>query len=60
VTILKLPHHLKVFFKDESGATAIEYAILVLLIGIACVGAFTLAGNSLEESLTNTANQIPT
>ncbi|MGI9357685.1 MAG: Flp family type IVb pilin [Rhizobiaceae bacterium] len=56
---MKLPHHLKVFFRDESGATAVEYAIVVLLIGIASVGAFTVAGNSLDASLTNTASQIP-
>ncbi|MEL6736967.1 MAG: Flp family type IVb pilin [Pseudomonadota bacterium] len=32
------------FVKDERGATAIEYSIIVLMIGVASVYAFTLVG----------------
>lgn len=34
----------KAFLKDDRGATAIEYSIIVLMIGVASVYAFTLVG----------------
>ena len=36
------------FFKDESGATAIEYGLLAALISVVGVTAFTNAGSSLK------------
>ena len=42
------------FMKDESGATAIEYALLAGLIG---VGIVTAAGN-LEDSITSLFGDI--
>ncbi|MEL6783753.1 MAG: Flp family type IVb pilin [Pseudomonadota bacterium] len=41
--------NLKKFFKDESGATAIEYGLLAALISIVAVGAFTSAGSNLNK-----------
>jgi pilus assembly protein Flp/PilA len=35
------------FFRDESGATAIEYGLLVGLIGLAIVAALRLLGPAL-------------
>ena len=35
------------FFRDESGVTAIEYALVGGLISVACIGAITTVGNSL-------------
>jgi pilus assembly protein Flp/PilA len=35
------------FFEDESGVTAIEYALVGGLISVACIGAMTTVGNSL-------------
>lgn len=40
---------LKKFYKDESGATAIEYGLLAALISIVAVGAFTTAGSNLNK-----------
>jgi len=54
-----MPNHLIEFLKDDSGASAIEYAVLMLLIGIACIGAFTVVGTSLQANFQNTANQFP-
>jgi pilus assembly protein Flp/PilA len=42
-----LAQTLKRFGADESGATAIEYALLGTLIGIALIASFTVLGNSL-------------
>lgn len=46
--IRKAVHALRIF-EDERGATAIEYAFIVLLIGIALVGALTALGTSLAD-----------
>lgn len=35
------------FFKDKSGATAIEYGMIAGLISVACIVGMTLVGNQL-------------
>ncbi|WP_062016582.1 Flp family type IVb pilin [Aureimonas sp. AU4] len=37
------------FRRDRSGATAIEYGLLVALIAMAIVGALTATGTSVED-----------
>lgn len=34
--------------REEDGVTAIEYGLLAALIAVACIGAFTTTGTSLE------------
>ena len=53
----------KNFFDDESGASAIEYALIAALVSVAAVAALTSVGNSLNSifgipsnSLSNAAN----
>jgi pilus assembly protein Flp/PilA len=46
------------FFKDEEGATMVEYALMVALIAAVCVGAVTLLGGNANTSFTNSANNI--
>ena len=41
------------FLKDESGATAIEYGLIVALIAVVIIGAVTLIGTNLNTSFTN-------
>ncbi len=36
------------FYKDESGATAIEYGLLAALISVAAIAGFTIVGTSLQ------------
>ena len=43
--------NLKKFFKDESGATAIEYGLLAALISIVAIGAMTTIGTNLNTKL---------
>ena len=38
----------KAFFSDESGATAVEYALIASLIAIVIVGAITAIGTQLS------------
>jgi pilus assembly protein Flp/PilA len=42
------------FFKDESGATAIEYGLIAALIAVVLVGTLGLVGTSLD----NTFNEV--
>jgi pilus assembly protein Flp/PilA len=37
------------FFKDESGATAIEYGLIAALVAIAAMGGMALLGTSLNS-----------
>lgn len=48
--------HLKKLFKDESGATAIEYGLIAALIAVAII----VALNAVEASLTGTFNTVAT
>ncbi len=40
---------IKKFFKDESGATAIEYGLLAALISVVGITAMTLVGTQLQR-----------
>jgi pilus assembly protein Flp/PilA len=46
------------FAKDESGATAIEYALLASLVAIAIIAAATGLGSKIKGSLGNAANAM--
>ncbi len=37
-------------FKDESGATAIEYGLIAALISVAAIGAMTALGTQLSST----------
>ncbi|PCH47562.1 MAG: Flp family type IVb pilin [Hyphomicrobiales bacterium] len=50
--------NIKRFFKDESGATAIEYGLLVALISIAAIAGFDLLGANLLTNFTNSAAEL--
>jgi len=49
---------LKEFAADESGATAIEYALLAVLVGIAIIGVVTALGDSLKVIFSNVATTL--
>lgn len=46
------------FFKDEEGATAIEYALIASLVALAIIGGVTALGTNLGAWFTNVANYI--
>ena len=49
---------IKRFFNDESGATMVEYAILVALIAIAVVATVVLLGSALDAKFEQVKNCI--
>jgi pilus assembly protein Flp/PilA len=46
------------FARDESGATAIEYGLIVALIAVVIIGAVTTLGTNLNTSLSTAGNAI--
>ena len=45
-------------FKNEDGATAIEYGLIAALIAVAAIGAMTSIGNSLKNTKKNVSNHL--
>jgi len=49
---------LRSLWKDESGATAIEYGLIAALIAVAAIAAFQLVGTNLSGTFHNIATQL--
>ena len=49
---------LKSLFKDETGATAIEYGLIAALVSVAAIGALTTVGKNLGTTFNNVAGQL--
>ena len=45
--------------KDDQGASAVEYGLLVALIAVVIVGAVTLLGTKLSDMFNNIAGNLP-
>lgn len=48
------------FFKDESGATAIEYGLIAALVSVAAIGALGLMGDSLVSIFGTVESELST
>jgi pilus assembly protein Flp/PilA len=46
------------FFKDESGATMVEYGLMVALIAIAALTAVNTLGGNVSTTFNNAANSM--
>ena len=49
---------LKRFFLDETGATAVEYGLLVALIAVVIISAVTAVGTNLSSTFNQVATSI--
>lgn len=49
---------IKNFFKDESGASAVEYGLLVSLIAVVIIGAVTALGTGISGTFTTAAGSL--
>ena len=45
-------------WKNEDGATAIEYGLIAALIAVAAIGAFQLVGTNLTSTFNNVASKL--
>jgi pilus assembly protein Flp/PilA len=50
---------LKRFFKVEEGVTAIEYALIAMLIAVAIIGAVAVIGTSLQKPFNDLGSALP-
>ncbi len=50
--------NLKSFVRREEGQDLLEYALLIALIAIVCVGAITLAGTNVKNTFNTIAGSI--
>lgn len=46
------------FFKNESGATAIEYGLIAALIAVVIIGAVTSLGNNASGTFQKVADEM--
>ena len=49
---------IKKFLIDESGPTAVEYAVMVALIIVVAIGAITLLGEKTSSTFNNAATAL--
>ena len=49
---------IKNFFNDESGATAVEYGLMVALIAVVIIGAVTTLGTTLSDKFTTVKDKV--
>jgi pilus assembly protein Flp/PilA len=50
-----LARHAVDFLKGESGPTAVEYAVMLALIVVVCIGSITLLGQNANSTFSNVA-----
>jgi pilus assembly protein Flp/PilA len=55
--LLRISYDLK--HRDEAGATAVEYGLLVGLIAVAIILAVTTLGTTLRDLFNNISGQLP-
>jgi pilus assembly protein Flp/PilA len=51
-------NRLGVFFRDESGATAIEYGLIAALIAVVIITAVTAVGTNLSGTFNTVASSV--
>jgi pilus assembly protein Flp/PilA len=51
---------IKKFFKDEAGASAVEYGLLVALIAVVIIGAVSMLGSTISTMFTSVATTLST
>ena len=49
---------IRAFAADESGATAIEYALIASLVSVGIVGALDLLGGSVSTAMTSVSSDL--
>ncbi len=49
---------MKMFFKNESGATAIEYGLIAALIAVAIISAVTTLGGNTSDTFNAVSAQL--
>jgi pilus assembly protein Flp/PilA len=48
----------KRFIQEEEGATAVEYAVMIVLIIVVCLGVITLLGGEVRDAFNTVAQTL--
>ena len=48
----------KRFIQEEEGATAVEYAVMIVLIIVVCLGVITLLGTEVRDAFNTVAQTV--
>ena len=48
----------KRFIQEEEGATAVEYAVMIVLIIVVCLGVITLLGGEVKDAFSTVAESL--
>jgi pilus assembly protein Flp/PilA len=56
----KIGQHLVKFLKDESGPTAVEYAVMLALIIVVCIAAVVTLGQNTSGTFSFVSTQVST
>jgi pilus assembly protein Flp/PilA len=51
---------LKKFIQEEEGATAVEYAVMIVLIIVACIVVVGVLGGKVNDAFQNVVDNMPT
>ncbi|MFA5515832.1 MAG: Flp family type IVb pilin [Desulfuromonadales bacterium] len=54
----KMKNKMMQLWKDEEGATMVEYGIMVALIAAVCIGVITTLGTTVESVFTDINGQV--
>jgi len=47
------------FWRDEAGASAVEYGLILTIIGLAAIAGMTLLGQGIGDMMTKAGNKMP-
>jgi pilus assembly protein Flp/PilA len=56
----KLGQFVKNFLKEEEGPTAVEYAVMLALIIVVCIGAITTLGTNAKTTFSSVGQAVST
>lgn len=51
-------HVCRKFWREDDGASLVEYVLLIALVAVVCVGAVTLLGSNTNAKLNSAANAL--
>ena len=55
---MRIKNFFKRFIQEEEGATAVEYAVMIVLIIVVCLVAVGILGNKVNNAFQNVADAI--
>ena len=56
--VRQLADNVAAFLKDESGPTAVEYAVMLALIVVVCIAAITTLGNNANGKFSSLGTRL--